>query len=200
MIRAVVVALALATPAAAQSTGLPSPMTPCGESHFDADRYRADLEARGWAFVPPLNRAAQIEALAQAFAALSVPADTPEEAVLGTARALWAARGEEAMMFSGTGQTLMLSGVAGDETTGRSILCYLALPGRGDLDAAFETALAREGHAPTTGAYEYFSTTYADIRPGQTLRVTFVRPAPGQPSGATAGFATRLDFPVGADQ
>lgn len=198
MIRALacLLAVSFAPVAQAQSLGLPPGMAPCGDTHFDADRYRADLEALGWVLIPALNRAVQIERLVQSFAALSVEAGTAVADVIPAARKVWAARGEETMVFEGGGQTLMLSGATSDDGGVRSILCYLALPGRTDLDAAFDAAAAR-GALPDT-AQQTFTTTYADVRPDQTFRVTFTRPNPDGDSAGTAGFATRLDFPAEA--
>lgn len=197
MLRTLALATCLAAPAAAQTIGLPARMAPCADTHFEADRYRAELEAQGWVFIPAKARAIQVERLVQSFAVLTVDEDTPEADIITEARQIWLDRGEKAMIFEGGDQTLMLSGVAGTPETGHSILCYLSLPGASDLDGAFVSAAARGSLQDT--ATQTFSTTYADVRPGQTLRATFTRPNPERgETAATAGFATRLDFPVEA--
>lgn len=201
MIRAAVLALTLAAPAAAQGVPLPGPMQPCIADHFDPARYRAELEAIGWTFIPAMNRAAQTDRLARAFAALSVPEGTAPEDMLAEARLLWVDRSEESMIFDGGGQTLMISGVAESEIGTRAVICYVALLTASDLDPAFEAARLRDATGLQDDATQIFSTTYAEVRPDQDVTVTFARPNPDRSDPARlastpAGLATRLDLPA----
>ncbi|WP_371156330.1 hypothetical protein [Jannaschia sp. 2305UL9-9] len=196
MIRVAAILIALAGSVSAQ--GLPQPMAPCLATHFDADRYRADLEALGWAFIPALSRATQIDRLADAFGALSVPEGTAPEDIDARSRAIWRDRGEEAMIFEGGGQTLMMAGVVADDDSARvTIRCYLTVPDPATLTAGFDAASA-QGKL-TEGTTQSFSVTQRNTDLGQTFEITFVRPDPTTASTAPAGLATRFDFPATAD-
>lgn len=194
MIRGGALLLCLASSVAAQGFGVPPAIAPCADLHLDPARYRADLEGRGWLFVPPFNRATQIELLNETFVALVAGRDGPRDDRLAQSRTVWANLGESQLLFTTPdgAQALMVSGGVTDD--GESQLrCWMAFVDGTRLDTLYDQLLARTDETPEPGEEQVIFLTPPSPDPNDALRLFLTRPTPGIDTPATrAGIATVL--------
>lgn len=196
MIRPLALLVCMGTSAAAQAIDLPPALAPCRDRHLDAGQYREDLAALGWTFVPALNRAAQVVAIADTFVASVAGRDGPRDARVEASRNRIASLAESTLVFVGDGGAATLFVGGGPQQGGGAVLrCWAAFDDATLFDNLFESLLS-EAEAPDPAEDEqYVFLTLPPDTEGVSLRLSNNRPTPGRDGPVTrTGLTTVLSL------